>query len=277
MRIGRKAGNAAHHCAGGRTALLMPLGGVARAATLRKLDAIKEDQDVVRATGKASIKAILRDENGNEFAVKRDTVIFFEMDGPNTPEARWTRRHHAGPAVHDWRRQDEVHQAVFGHQRRNRRRLRVEVRYEPGRSRGRDHKTQPGTTPEPDFTDVVTRTFFDPVPGTLDCQPEKSVQDPGANHTITTCTLSSRLRDVRIDGENLGVANNPDAGRPNNKADFNDRCITGSDGSCTITISPTKAEAGSADICFWVVRRTTTASTRRFPASATAGCATASP
>jgi len=77
-------------------------------------------------------------------------------------------------------------------------------------------------------SETYTCTFVDPVP-----------------------TPDTPFPGVKIDAENLNGATDPDNSAAAGTADFNDACTTGADGTCTVTISASESQLGSADICFW--------------------------
>ena len=127
---------------------------------------------------------------------------------------------------------------------------------------------EPGDRTEPDDTDVVSKTWFGAVAPTtvLDCSPEVAsnpASGDGSTETYT-CQLwdskgtASTTDDTtlasagtRVDGENLAGANDPDDSSAAGTVDFNDACMTGTNGACTINIVPNEAQAGDALICFW--------------------------
>jgi hypothetical protein len=105
-------------------------------------------------------------------------------------------------------------------------------------------------------TDVVTTLWFDGLSSstTLDCSPESASAAVGSTATVLECaairqSTSAGVAGVRIDGENLGGANDGDA-TDTVPVDYDDACVTGSSGRCRIAI-PDTFEAGSAHICFW--------------------------
>jgi len=125
----------------------------------------------------------------------------------------------------------------------------------------------PGSTPEPDTTDVVTKTWVTALPaGTvLDCDDESGndtetnpVTGAGSRETYTCTVLDTApnpdvpVSGARIDVENLNGANDPDNSAAAGTPDFNDACTTGGNGRCTVTIAATESQAGPADICFWI-------------------------
>ncbi len=132
----------------------------------------------------------------------------------------------------------------------------------------------PGTQTEPDTTDVVTKTWFSGLPtgARLDCDDEAGAAVPDSDEEINpitgtadqtseiyTCTVAdtsttpaTAIAGVKIDGENLNGANDPDNSAAAGSADFNDACTTAADGTCTITVSPSENQTGVADICFWM-------------------------
>ena len=138
---------------------------------------------------------------------------------------------------------------------------------------GRDEVDNPGDDDEPDVTDVV-EIVWNAGPVTvvknLDCEPETSTQKPasgtnaGQDFTCTATapvpsgsppgTVGDPVPGVRIDGESLSGANDPDdssGGSGAMTADYDDACTTASDGTCVLRIVPTEGESGTANICFW--------------------------
>ncbi|MGH2807494.1 MAG: hypothetical protein ACRDKT_09470 [Actinomycetota bacterium] len=112
---------------------------------------------------------------------------------------------------------------------------------------GRNEGQQPGSTPEPDTTDVVEKRWG---ASRLDCAPETANRQVGANHTIT-CTATHNNQNVsgtEIDIEATG-ANDPDNGNTTTSPDFN--CTTGQDGRCSITHSGTD-ESGTTTYRAWI-------------------------
>ncbi|MGH6691499.1 MAG: hypothetical protein ACREF4_12580, partial [Gammaproteobacteria bacterium] len=134
---------------------------------------------------------------------------------------------------------------------------------------GREEQDEPGAENEPDGTDVVEivwKAGAIPTVDTLDCEPESAPQKPAAGSNSPqefTCkasapippgsppgTIAAGIAGVRVDGENLNGPNDPDNGNAG-PADYNDACVTGPDGTCTVHIVPTEGEDGNASICFW--------------------------
>jgi hypothetical protein len=133
---------------------------------------------------------------------------------------------------------------------------------------GQNEATTPGSKTEPDDTDVVTKTWFTGLPGTvrLDCNDASGndtetnpVTGPNSSETYT-CTVvdigstppGAAVSGQRIDGENLNGANDLDNSATAGTADFNDACTTAANGTCTLVITSAESQAGSADICFWI-------------------------
>jgi Ca2+-binding RTX toxin-like protein len=56
---------------------------------------------------------------------------------------------------------------------------------------------------------------------------------------------------VKIDGENLNGANDPDNSAAAGTADYNDACTTDATGTCTITVTASESQIGTSDFCFW--------------------------
>ena len=125
----------------------------------------------------------------------------------------------------------------------------------------------PGSDPEPDTTDVVTKTWVAALPATtaLDCDDASGndtetnpVTGAGSRETYT-CSVTDTapnpdapVAGARMDVENLDGANDPDDSAAAGTPDFNDACTTGGNGRCTVTIAATESQAGPADICFWI-------------------------
>ena len=128
--------------------------------------------------------------------------------------------------------------------------------------------TTPGSRTEPDDTDVVTKSWFGALTNaTLNCTPETaSNPNTGDGSTETyTCTAYTEtdnddvqeagenpLPGLLIDGENLAGANDPDNVATAGTADYNDGGTTAADGSATINVAASEAQAGAANICFWI-------------------------
>lgn len=129
----------------------------------------------------------------------------------------------------------------------------------------------PGTEPlEPDNTDVVERNWVSGPAAILDCEPETSVRpsidDPNSSGDQSsqtyTCTLTDEFgnakTNIRVDGENLNGANDPDNSALASTADYDhdprindgDFC-DGSGSSCSDSVSAIDGESGTANICFW--------------------------
>lgn len=137
---------------------------------------------------------------------------------------------------------------------------------EADRTEGRDEAAQPGTgcfppgtppTPEPDCTDVVTKTW---TASRLDCEPETDSNPSGQPHTIT-CTATdeegNRVSGTEIDAEYTGAGDPDDADAPPPDAD--NACTTRSDdpltpaneaGTCSF--SHTSNEAGTTTYRMWI-------------------------
>ncbi|MEA2477928.1 MAG: hypothetical protein QOC87_2127 [Actinomycetota bacterium] len=133
-------------------------------------------------------------------------------------------------------------------------------------SEGQDSATTAGATAEPDLTDVVTTTWTG-APATLDCddstgpdteretRPGTGAGDPSGSATYT-CTVRDAQGNVvatstTVSGENLNGINDPDAtdGTSYTSPDYS--CNTAG-GSCSITVTQSESELGTANICFWV-------------------------
>jgi protocatechuate 3,4-dioxygenase beta subunit len=108
---------------------------------------------------------------------------------------------------------------------------------------GRDEATAPGTTEEPDLTDVVEKTW-QATADKLDCGPETATNSTGQEHTITCTALDTgtengvayedKVPNQQIDAEATG-ANDSDGDTPASPDYF---CTTGSNGQCTFKQGP---------------------------------------
>ncbi|MGH2746416.1 MAG: Ig-like domain-containing protein, partial [Actinomycetota bacterium] len=110
---------------------------------------------------------------------------------------------------------------------------------------GQNEESSPGAEPEPDSTDVVSKTW-QAIP--LDCSPETDSNPTGTNHTVS-CTArnddGSPRSNVEIDAEATG-ANDPDQSDSPNTPDFS--CTTDAQGQCSFTHGPTGgAQTGPND------------------------------
>ena len=91
---------------------------------------------------------------------------------------------------------------------------------------------------------------------------DKQLNNLGANPTETyTCTVTddggNGLSGLWVDLENMGGANDADNdanGGAGDQADGGCSYMTDSNGQCTVQVTASENEAGSADICFWVDR-----------------------
>jgi hypothetical protein len=129
--------------------------------------------------------------------------------------------------------------------------------------------------PETNGTDGVLITWTPGAASKLDCAPELAASPPtgpGADQVITCAVRDANNNLVgpgtRIDGENLGGANDPDhsdgkgaSGATNTTPDWDNFCTTTSDGTCTGVV-PATGEMGLASLCFWV--DTTSSADARF-------------
>lgn len=142
---------------------------------------------------------------------------------------------------------------------------------------GRDEATAPGNVGEPDGTDIVAKTWFTSATtgALLDCDDEGTDDvdtqinppgqseiytcrafTPGADNTTTADDVA--LSGLVIDAENLFTlhgangANDPDNSSAAGTADYNNACTTGSNGTCTFTLTAAEGETGTADVCFWI-------------------------
>ncbi|CAN5704956.1 hypothetical protein BH24ACT26_BH24ACT26_08300 [soil metagenome] len=105
-------------------------------------------------------------------------------------------------------------------------------------------------------TDVVTTLWFDGLSGStrMNCGPETVTGSVGTTGDLFTCEVvrtsdGTGVAGVKIDGENLGGANDNDGAKAF-PVDYDDACVTGASGQCKIALADTY-EAGPADICFW--------------------------
>jgi hypothetical protein len=234
-------------------ALVVPLAGAAQAAVPTKLDANKEDADVVLGEKKAETTATLKDAAG-EIVATEVVNVDFEYDGPNDPmndgfsPGSPDDTCDIGPGLPS--------------------QTKCKEKFGPGTVEGTDTvyvwvdsigaDTSPdldaGEAPEDkdgDFTDVVLRTFFQPVANGLSCAEKATAED--GNSVSLQCSIKPAAAGVLIDAENLNNgANDPDDGADTKTADYSDSCITGATGKCTVTIDQSDGEKGSARICFWV-------------------------
>lgn len=142
-------------------------------------------------------------------------------------------------------------------------------------------------TEDSDLIDTVTKTWTQAA-DVIDCDDQSGddVQTNNANESETyTCTVSAPdsadagtdrdpISGMRVDWENMNGANDPDNSSSAGSPDGNDGCTTATNGTCTIVISPSEAQAGSATVCFWADNDTDSVFD---PAGATndgGGCAT---
>jgi Ca2+-binding RTX toxin-like protein len=120
---------------------------------------------------------------------------------------------------------------------------------EADRDEGQSESAEPGSSPEPDETDVVTKTWITTATR-LDCNPETATNETGVAHTITCTptddsgqTVSGANVDVEATGEN-----DPDSGESFDSPDFT--CSTDDSGSCSFT--HTGAEPGATTYRIWI-------------------------
>jgi hypothetical protein len=116
---------------------------------------------------------------------------------------------------------------------------------------------QPQTTPqpEPDCTDVVTKTW---VGNRLDCIPETDQNDTGTSHTVT-CTATNSEGEP-ISGEEVDVeatgSNDPDGSNSPTSPDWDGTCTTNQQGQCTFTHGPggqgTTTSPGTTTYRAWI-------------------------
>jgi hypothetical protein len=134
---------------------------------------------------------------------------------------------------------------------------------------GRDESTSPGATTEADRTDVVAKTWFTATASNtlLDCDDDDDTDtetNPAGqaetytcrafnnNGTAGTATDDTPVSGVIIDAENLGGSNDPDNSSAAGTVDFNNACTTGTDGTCTYTLTAGENETGTANVCFFI-------------------------
>jgi hypothetical protein len=125
---------------------------------------------------------------------------------------------------------------------------------------GQDEDATPGTTAEPDVTDVSTVRWFTGLPNRAELTCTGGAAAVGDTQEVQ-CRLTNSsgnplpvLAGWFIDGENLNGANDPDndAGYPGT-ADYDNGCTTNAQGVCTIEVeSESPGEEGTANVCFWV-------------------------
>jgi hypothetical protein len=125
---------------------------------------------------------------------------------------------------------------------------------------GRDEVATPGTTPEPDDTDVVEKTWK---ASRLDCTPDTATNKAGETHTVTCTARDERGNTVsgtKVDyeasgqddpGTTPGGASEDTANGAGTAAAPNDgSCTTGSDGKCTFT--HTSNQPGTSTYRAWI-------------------------
>ena len=127
--------------------------------------------------------------------------------------------------------------------------------------------------PEPDCTDVVTKTWTAGPPASLDCddpngpdtERETNPSQAGDSSSETyTCTIRDASgnpttnRGVTVFGEIENSVNDPDTeGAEGPSYETPDRrCNASNTGQCNITIGQVDGEVGTAEICFWVEEQT---------------------
>jgi Ca2+-binding RTX toxin-like protein len=130
-------------------------------------------------------------------------------------------------------------------------------------------QTPAGSVGEPDDTDRMGNFWFVGVEegAELDCSPESDTGFTSQARTYT-CSVTDPsggpVEGALVDLENLGGANDPDDSdgleedTTNGTPDYNNICASSGDpgtdasGRCTVTISASEGEVGSAELCFWV-------------------------
>ncbi len=121
----------------------------------------------------------------------------------------------------------------------------------------------PGSSSEPDDTDVVQITWTSFVDGHLDCDDANPANgedveyndSKGIRDEAYTCTLTSLdnppvpIVGAKIDAERLGGLGDTD-GDADGTADMNDFCTTDANGRCSASVQTLTGE-GATTICFW--------------------------
>ena len=136
---------------------------------------------------------------------------------------------------------------------------------------GENQATSPGSSAEPDATDVISVTWQVSVAGpvtTLDCddagppdtERETNPLTGASSSEVYTCTTRNAQGgvvtavDTQVKAENETAANDPPSGSDNGASygtpDYT--CQTGSTGSCQITVAPTDGDSGTTTICFYL-------------------------
>lgn len=128
---------------------------------------------------------------------------------------------------------------------------------------GAECDTETAATEDTDLVDVVQKTWQ--TGPSIDCDDE-SGDDNQTNASTETetysCTVTTDdgadqgidrdpIASARIDYENLNGVNDPDNSAAAGNADANDACITGTAGTCTVVVSPSENQVGTAIYCFW--------------------------
>jgi hypothetical protein len=134
----------------------------------------------------------------------------------------------------------------------------VNATVEADMAEGLDRYAEPGSHVDPDSTDVVETLWFGGLTAstTMDCTPEALAASVGAGGRVS-CTVvrqstGERVPGVHVDGENLSGANDTD-GVAFDPADYDDLCVTGTNGTCSFDLADRfpVAEAGAANVCVW--------------------------
>jgi len=125
-----------------------------------------------------------------------------------------------------------------------------------------------GARPEPDDTDVVSKTWTGTSAGaatTLDCDDaggpdtERETNPSGAgtaSNEVYTCTTrdasGNTVSGVQVKGEVTNAINDPDASDSASFTSPDYACTTVGNGTCQITVTQNESEIGTAVICFWI-------------------------
>lgn len=125
---------------------------------------------------------------------------------------------------------------------------------------GRDEGATPGTTAEPDITDVVQKHWTATGNVSLDCD-DQSGNDTETNalgqNEVYDCTVTDEFGNPQqfqrnVDMENLNGPNDPDNdGTGPGTSDADCQYVTFG-APCQITVSGAENQSGTATICFWV-------------------------
>lgn len=133
---------------------------------------------------------------------------------------------------------------------------------------GQADTSAPGNRPEPDDTDVVTKTWTAAAPGPatrLDCddttgpdterETNPSLAGSASGETYSCTVLDANGRAVAstpVRGEVTNAINDPDSPDSDSTDTPDYSCTTAANGVCQITVTQNESEVGTAIICFWV-------------------------